>query len=162
MGVKKNSYLKKKVQHFRSSLIPSMRSFRKVLRRQALSPFSPSFYPFIPWLLSEKFFDMLVFLSPTFFLFFALYQLNIECQLLFYQLLIRDKGQRERNLSHLVWNLVLKNKLFPKSTGAPRQVSNERRSLDLDALPWCSDGTRHVCIATSSPATRSPFSLSTL
>lgn len=160
--MKKNSYLKKSAAFSFFS-----NSFDEIFSESSsTSGTFPLFALFLPLyslaVIRKVLWHVGVSESHFFSFFFALYQLNIECQLLFYQLLIRDKGQRERNLSHLVWNLVLKNKLFPKSTGAPRQVSNERRSLDLDALRWCSDGTRHVCIATSSPATRSPFSLSSL
>lgn len=84
-----------------------MRSFRESSPTSGTFPLSLAFCPFIPRLLSGKFHDKLVFLTPTF---FGLYQLNIECRLLFYQLLIPDKGERAGViLPFWVWELG-----FPK------------------------------------------------
>lgn len=96
---------------------------------------------------------------------FGLYQLNIECRLLFYQLLIPDKGERASVILPLwVWELG-----FPKKNGnleptkRSRQISKYCLSPSaFVVLRKCSQSKRHLCITTSSPAPHTPFSLASL
>lgn len=141
-----------------------MRSFRESSPTSGTFPLSLAFCPFIPRLLSGKFHDKLVFLTPTF---FGLYQLNIECRLLFYQLLIPDKGERAGVILPLwVWELG-----FPKKkkngnlepTRRSRQISKYCLSPSaFVVLRKCSQSKRHLCITTSSPAPHAIFTRLTI
>lgn len=140
-----------------------MRSFRESSPTSGTFPLSLAFCPFIPRLLSGKFHDKLVFLTPTF---FGLYQLNIECRLLFYQLLIPDKGER----ASVILPPGFENSGFREKKNGNLEPTRRSRQISkyclspsaFVVLRKCSQSKRHLCIATSSPAPHAIFTRLTI